>query len=94
MTRFDELVLTPRFGKSYRMLEARTRNQCRKALRCLRENPDHPGLNLKPILPSKLYWEARINRSDRLVVRPEGDTAYIIEVVKGGNVVGEGTNDP
>lgn len=82
MTPFDELVLTPRFGKSYRMLEARTRKQCRKALRLLRENPDHPGLNLKPILPSKLYWEARINRSDRLVIRPEGDTAYIIDVVE------------
>lgn len=82
MTPFEELNLTRQFQKSYRDLETRLQKQCDRALRYLLEAPDHPGLNVKPILPSKVYWEARINRSDRLVFRPEGATAHIIDVVE------------
>jgi hypothetical protein len=82
MTPFEELNLTRQFQKSYGDLETRLQEQCEKALRFLLEARDHPGLGVKPILPGKIYWEARINRSDRLVFRPEGSTAHIIDVVE------------
>ena len=40
------------------------------------------GLNVKPILPDKHYYEARISSGDRIVCRMEGTTIYFIDVVK------------
>jgi hypothetical protein len=44
-------------------------------------SPAHPSLSLKPILPAKIYWEARINRSDRLILRPDGSILRVLDVV-------------
>jgi mRNA-degrading endonuclease RelE of RelBE toxin-antitoxin system len=78
---FRSLELTDRFVKSYRRLTAEAREQCDEALEQLITEPVAPGLHLKPIRPSKQYWEARISRGDRLILRPEGDTAYVMDVV-------------
>ena len=81
MFQFTELDLTEQFDDSFRRLPERVQKQCRKALGYLLTNPDHPSLNLKPILPAKIYWEARLNRSDRLVLRPDGSILRVLDVV-------------
>jgi len=43
--------------------------------------PLSPGLHFKPIRPSNRYWEARINRGDRLILYPEGAEAYVMDIV-------------
>lgn len=62
-------------------LSAAQQAQCEATLEALVEEPVRPGLHLKPILPSKRYWEARINRSDRLILFPEGSVAYVMDIV-------------
>lgn len=86
MLRFEELSLTRRFERSYRAADARLRRSVRKAVRFLLENPGRPGLQLEPIQPSKLYCEVRLSRGDRLVIRPEGSTAHLIDVVEHDDV--------
>lgn len=36
---------------------------------------------MKPIRPNNVYYEARINSGDRLVIYPVSDTAYVMDVV-------------
>ncbi len=81
MFQFTELDLTEQFDDSYRRLPERVQKQCRKALDYLLTNSDHPSLILEPILPAKIYWEARMNRSDRLVLRPDGSILRVLDVV-------------
>ena len=81
MFAFEHLEFTDRFDKSYRSLSPPVQKQCKKALGFLLSNPDHPALNLRPVLPAKIYWEARINRPNRIVIRPDRDTAHLIDVV-------------
>ncbi len=62
-------------------LSAALQGQCEATLEALVEEPLRPGLHLKPILPSKRYWEARINRADRLILLPQGHVAYVMDVL-------------
>lgn len=75
------MVFTKTFDKAYASLPRPTQNQCDKAIRFLLENPNHNSLRLKPIVPAKVYWEASINMGDRLILRLEGDTAHLMDVV-------------
>jgi hypothetical protein len=43
---------------------------------------DTPGLNVKPILPDKHYFEARISSGDRIVFRLAKGTIFFIDVIK------------
>jgi len=43
---------------------------------------DTHGLNVKPILPDKVYLEARISSGDRIVFRIEAGTICFVDVVK------------
>jgi hypothetical protein len=40
------------------------------------------GLRVKPIQPEKYYFEARINRGDRIIFRVEAGTVYFVDIVK------------
>ena len=71
----------PRFNKSFQKLDRARQDQCEEALGRLLSNPLPAGLHYKPILPTRTYWEARINRGDRLIICPEGTVAYIMDVV-------------
>lgn len=82
MYKFTELDFTPRFEISYKALRGQAQKQCDKAIGLLLSNPGSPGLRLKPILPQKIYWEARINQGDRLILRPEGSVVHVIDVVE------------
>lgn len=78
---FTRIEFTRRFDKTYAKLQVSVQKQVRKAITHLFENPAHPGLETHPIRPGKVYWEAYVNRSDRLIYRPEGETLYILDVV-------------
>jgi hypothetical protein len=84
--RFDGLDFTRQFDDSYEILQERVQRQCDKALEFLLTNPGHPGLSLKPIQPSKIYWEVKVNRGDRLIIRPDGSIAHVIDVVTHDNI--------
>lgn len=83
---FDKIVFTDSFDDAFRALPSSKKKQCRKAIRLLKEDPSYPGLGFKPIKPAGIYWEARINRPDRLVIRPDGDTAYLVAVTDHDNL--------
>ena len=79
---FAELAFTARFEKSLARLSPQARGQCRAALQQLLSSPLAPGLRMKPIRPNNVYYEARINSGDRLVIYPVGGVAYVMDVVK------------
>jgi len=78
---FASLEFTARLGKSFQRLTAESKSQCAAALEQLVRAPLPRGLQLKPIQPSKEFWEARINRAERLILLPVGNVAYVIDVV-------------
>lgn len=78
---FTKLELTARFDKSFARLSEERQDQCEATLQALLQEPLRPGLQLKPVLPGKKYWEVRINRADRLIIFPQGSVAYIMDVV-------------
>jgi mRNA-degrading endonuclease RelE of RelBE toxin-antitoxin system len=77
----ERLEFTARFERSFRRLGARRQEQCEKALEQILVSPTPRGLRLKPILPGKIYWEARLNSGDRLILLPEGSVVYVMDVV-------------
>ena len=79
--RFTSLQLTRRFEKSFRRLGSDGQAQCENALEQLVQNPVPPGLHLKPIRPNNKFWEARLNSGDRIVLLPDGDTAWVMDVI-------------
>jgi mRNA-degrading endonuclease RelE of RelBE toxin-antitoxin system len=79
---FKQLELTRQFEKSYAKLGPETQKQCDEAVAQLLEPVPRPGLHLKPILPSKQFWEARLSKGDRLILLPQGEVAVVIDVVK------------
>lgn len=83
---FEALEFTARFERSYLRLSTAVRAQCDEALLQLQTDPITVGLHLKPIRPSKRFWEARINRGDRLILLPERGTAYVFDVVRDDDI--------
>lgn len=84
LPRFSRLELTRRFEESYRELGSRPRWHCRRALRLLLEEPAHPRLSARPVLPEATCWEARVGDAHRLLFRPAGQTALILDVIRVG----------
>ena len=78
---FAVVELTNRFKKSYAKLSVEVADQCDDALADLVRDPLSPGLRIKPIRPSNVYYEARVNRSDRLIIYPVSNTAYVMDIV-------------
>lgn len=78
---FSALHLTKRFEKSFRRLGSDRQAQCEDALQQLLHGPLRQGLHLKPIRPSNTFWEARLNSGDRIVLLPEGNAAWVMDVI-------------
>lgn len=79
---FEQVELTSRFEKSYAKLDGKRAAQVDDALLDLVSDPLSPGLRMKPIRPNNVYFEARVNSGDRLVIFPIGNTAYVMDVIK------------
>lgn len=52
-------------------------NQIKKALKQLREDITHPGLNVHPVVGYPGWKEAYINRSDRIIFTIRGDVIFV-----------------
>jgi mRNA-degrading endonuclease RelE of RelBE toxin-antitoxin system len=68
--------------RAYRALSADRQKSCDRAAIALVKWESSPGLRVKPILPEKYYFEARIGTGDRIVFRVEAGIIYFIDVVK------------
>ncbi len=60
-----QLQWTHVFKKDYHGLPETIKNQTRKQLRILGENPRHPSLRIKKMTDPRNIWEARITRGYR-----------------------------
>ncbi len=75
------LEAAERFRIAYSDLQPNLASACDRAVLALMRRQPTPGMRVKPILPEKLYYEARISRGDRLVFRIEGETLYLADIV-------------
>ena len=73
---------TKQWWQSYAQLPPDRQASCDRAAMALIKGIDTPGLNVKPILPDKLYLEARIGSGDRIIFRVEADAILFVDVVK------------
>lgn len=76
------IARTERFKAVYRELSPSNRQQARKAIRLLRENPRHPGLRVKRIKGTEGIWEARVSRSIRMTFEVHGDLIILRNIGK------------
>jgi mRNA interferase RelE/StbE len=68
---------TRSFKKGYQKLPVKIKEQAKKQLRLLANNPHHPSLNLKKMNDPRNIWEGRITYSYRFTFQIDGDL-YIL----------------
>jgi hypothetical protein len=78
---FLTLEVTEQYAGALDELETAVRKQAVARARLLFENPAHPSLKAHQIKPDKYYWEAYVNRGDRLIYIPEGSHLVLVDVV-------------
>lgn len=66
--------ITSQFRACYAALPADVREHARKAYKIWKENPAHPGLNFKLVIPEMRVYSVRIGRSHRALGVLEQDT--------------------
>lgn len=81
MPRYLTQEFSKRFRKTYQKLPDVLQKQVDRTIARLIENPAHPGLNVHPVKDALYYWEAYVNRGDRLIYRPEGTHLIVVDVV-------------
>ncbi|HEX8363147.1 MAG TPA: hypothetical protein VF613_23700 [Longimicrobium sp.] len=78
---FLTLEVTEQYRRARAGLQAGVRNQAIARERLLFENPAHPSLKAHQIKPDKHYWEAYVNRGDRIIYIPEGSHLVLVDIV-------------
>jgi hypothetical protein len=81
-TPFSIVHATDQFRAAAQALDAKRQKQAEKAVSLLFDNPAHPGLNGHAIKPDKHFWEAYLNRSDRLIYVPDYPVLVLVDIVK------------
>ena len=76
------IARTERFKAAYRELTPSNRQQARKAIRLLGENPRHPSLRVEKIKGTEGIWEARVSRSIRMTFEVHGDLIILRNIGK------------
>lgn len=66
--------ITAKFRKAFQDLPKNTQKQARRAYRLFMQDPNHPSLQFKPIIPAKGIYSARINLKFRVLGVRRGDT--------------------
>jgi len=72
---------TETWQRSYRALSLDDQRRCDRAVVAILRGESTSGLRLKPILPQRVYSEARLNKGDRIVFRIERGLAIFIDIV-------------
>lgn len=78
---FLTLEVTEQYERALADLQEATRRQVAARTTLLFDNPAHPSLNAHRIKPDKYYWEAYVNRGDRIIYIPEGSHLVLVDVV-------------
>ena len=78
---FTTVERTRTFDKAVGRLQPAQRGQLAARLDLLIHNPAHPSLAVHQVKPGKHYWEAYLNRGDRIIYVPEGSTLVLIDIV-------------
>jgi hypothetical protein len=78
---FQTLEITEQYKEAVANLQKAPRKQVAARTSLLFENPAHPSLNAHSIKPDKHYWEAYVNRGDRIIYIPEGSHLVLVDVV-------------
>lgn len=78
---FQTLEITQQYKGAVAKLQDGTRRQVSARARLLFDNPAHPSLKAHSIKPDKHYWEAYVNRGDRIIYIPEGSHLVLVDVV-------------
>lgn len=76
-----EAAFSATWQRSYRSLSLGDQRRCDRAVLAILRGESPSGLRVKPILPQKVYSEARLNRGDRIIFRVEKGVAIFIDVV-------------
>ncbi len=76
-----EVEYHERFRQHYSSLPPARQAACRRVIGSLIQRQSLPGARVRPILPEKRYFEARISQGDRLVFRIEGGVLLLIDIV-------------
>lgn len=66
-----QLTALPRYVRAlakYAKNNEKRREEAKRSLKLLRENPSHPGLNTE-LLKNTDMWSIRVNKSDRIFFR-------------------------
>lgn len=74
-------IFTRTWDVKYRSLDGGDQKRCDRAVLAILRGESPGGLRIKPILPEKVYSEARINRGDRIVFRIEKGAAIFLDIV-------------
>ena len=70
------------FLKAYSLLPADRQRSCDEVAIALVKQEPTPGHRVKPILPEKYFYEARISSGDRIIFRVEAGTIFFYDIVK------------
>jgi len=73
-----QFTFTQRFQKHYKALPAQEKDQIRKKLMLLAENPTHPSLRTKRIQGVERLFECSVNMDIRIIWYYEGNTIIIL----------------
>ena len=73
-----QLTYTDRFQKSFRKLTENEKQQLRRKLELLIENPLHPSLRTKRVQGTLNLFECSVNMSIRIIWFYEGDQMIIL----------------
>jgi mRNA-degrading endonuclease RelE of RelBE toxin-antitoxin system len=68
---------TSTFVKLYKKLDPELKNQVKKALTLLQQDPDHPSLGHKKMAGHKDVYEIRVTKNYRITYTTQGDTAIL-----------------
>ncbi len=78
---FQALRVTEQYESALASLQPAERKQAIARAKLLFDNPVHPSLRVHPIQPGKHFWEAYVNRSDRIIYVPQGSTLLLMDIV-------------
>jgi mRNA-degrading endonuclease RelE of RelBE toxin-antitoxin system len=78
---FKTLEVTQQYKEAVAKLQEPVRKQVSIRAKLLFDNPAHPSLKAHSIKPDKHYWEAYVNRGDRIIYIPEGSHLVLVDVV-------------
>ncbi len=67
--------------ESYQKLQIQQKNGADKVVIALLKRMPTPGMRVKPIEPSKYYYEAQCTDGDRVIHRTNGDVVYFVDIV-------------